>query len=284
MTIALLTALIARTSAAHASGFSWFQLLPGMSGENALGETLGLADPHEAYIIPTTWAVVGVLLGLAYLARRGLDRARARPEKERYLPDSGFSLRNIFEVITTFLWDMLESNMGKKEAKAFFPLVGALFTYILLANLGGFIPGFLPPTDNFSSNFALALTVFLVFNYAGFARNGLGYLKHLAGPVWWLAPAFFVLETVSLFIRPLSLTIRLTVNIFVDHMLQTIARDLGGLMGVVGAVVLPVPLYFLGLLVCVIQAFIFALLTTIYISQSVAHEEHGGHDDHHAHH
>lgn len=282
MTLSLIAAILARTSGAHAGSFSWFQLLPGMSGEHGLGETLELHDPHEAFVIPTTWTVVLVLLGIAFLARRGLDRAKARPEAERYLPDTGFSMRNIFEIITSFIWDMLESNMGKQEARAFFPLVGALFTYILLANLGGFIPGFLPPTDNFSSNFALAMTVFVVFNYAGFARNGFGYVKHLAGPVWWLAPAFFVLETVSLFIRPLSLTIRLTVNIFVDHMLQTIARDLGGMMGVIGAVVLPVPLYFLGLLVCVIQAFIFALLTTIYISQSVAHTDHAdGHDSHH---
>lgn len=282
MTLSLLAAILARTSGAYASGFSWFQLLPGMTGEHGLGESLGLRDPHEAFFLPTTWTLVVVLLGLAFLGRRGLDRARARPAAERYLPDSGFSLRNLFEIVTAFLWNMLESNLGRQEARAFFPLVGALFSYILLANLSGFIPGVLPPTDNFSSNFALAVTVFVVFNYAGLARNGLGYLKHLAGPVWWLAPAFFVLETVSLLIRPLSLTIRLTVNIFVDHMLQTIARDLGGLMGVIGAVVLPVPLYFLGLLVCVIQAFIFALLTTIYISQSVAHPDHGdGHDSHH---
>ena len=82
----------------------------------------------------------------------------------------------------------------------------------------------------------------------------------------------------------MSLTVRLGVNIAVDHLLQTIARTLGDtFLGVFGAATLPVPLYFLGLLVCVVQAFVFALLTTIYISLSVAHGD--GHDDHaHAHH
>lgn len=276
----LLTALLIGSSPAQAAGFSWFQLLPGMHGEHGLGASLGLHDPHEAFVIPTAWFVVALLFVGAFVARAGLERARARPESERYLPDAGLTPRNVFEMITGFVWQMMESNMGAKEAKAFFPLVAGLFVYILLANLGGFFPGFLPPTDNFSSNFAMAMTVFVVFNYAGFARNGFGYVKHLMGPVAWLAPAFLILETISLFIRPLSLTIRLTVNIFVDHMLQGISRGLGDLAGFVGASIVPVPLYFLGLLVCVIQAFIFALLTTIYISQSVAHtDEH--HDPHH---
>ena len=182
---------------------------------------------------------------------------------------------------------MMHQNLSAKEVKAFFPLVGSLFVFVFVANFSGFIPGLRPPTDNLSSNLAMALTVFVVFNYAGLSRNGLGYLKHLGGPVIWLAPAFFVLETTSLLVRPMSLSIRLYVNIFVDHLLQGIARDLGGplstIPGLIGAVALPVPLYFLGLLVCSVQAFVFALLTVIYVAQAVAHDDAHDHDHGHAH-
>ncbi len=259
--------------------FSWFQFVPGITGEHNLGTMLGLNDPHEAVFIPTTWAIVGVILLLAGVARMGLEKAMQRRGTDKYLPDAGLSVRNFFEMIVEFLANLMKANLGDKETRAFFPLVGGLFVFILFANFSGFIPGLRPPTDNLSSNFAMALTVFLVFNYAGLSRNGFGYIKHLGGPVVWLAPVFFVLESVSLLIRPMSLSMRLTVNIFVDHLLQGIARGLGtDLLGTVGAIVLPVPLYFLGLLVCSVQAFVFALLTIIYISQSVAHEEGHGHE------
>lgn len=261
------------------SDFSWFQFLPGMTGEHNLGEQLHLATPRDVMFIPTTWAIVGFILLLAGFARMSLQSAMSRPGTDKYLPDAGLSLRNFFEMIIEFIADLMKANLGEREMRAFFPLVGGLFVYILFANFSGFIPGLRPPTDNLSSNFAMAITVFLVFNYAGLSRNGFGYIKHLGGPVIWLAPVFFVLESVSLLIRPLSLSMRLTVNIFVDHLLQAIARGLGtDLLGVVGAIVLPVPLYFLGLLVCSVQAFVFALLTIIYISQSVAHEEGHGHE------
>jgi F-type H+-transporting ATPase subunit a len=274
------------------SDFSWFQFIPGISKPVAgqtLGQVLHLHDAHDAVFIPTTWAIVLFILALAGLARLGLNRAIAREGTAKYLPDSSLTFRNAFEMAVEFINDMMVQNLGEKETKAFFPLVGSLFVFVLVANFSGFIPGLRPPTDNLSSNLAMALTVFVVFNYAGLSRNGLGYLKHLGGPVIWLAPAFFVLETTSLLVRPMSLSIRLYVNIFVDHLLQGIARDLGGPLssvpGMLGAIVLPVPLYFLGLLVCSVQAFVFALLTVIYIAQAAAHEgDHGdGHDHDHGH-
>ncbi len=267
-----------RLFGARINDFSWFQLLPTI-GDGTAGSALGLADVHEAVFIPTTWAIVIAILAVAGLARLSLNAALARPGTDKYLADTGLSLRNVFEMIVEFLADLMKQSLGEKETRAFFPLVGGLFVYILFANLSGFIPGLRPPTDNLSSNFAMAITVFLVFNYAGLSRNGLGYIKHLGGPVAWLAPVFFVLESVSLLIRPMSLSMRLTVNIFVDHLLQGIARGLGdgSVLAVPMAIVLPVPLYFLGLLVCTVQAFVFALLTIIYVSQATAHEDHGEH-------
>lgn len=283
----MISSLVARLAVglfgAMASGFSWFQLIPGFGHDSEVGHAIGLHDAAEAFFLPTAWGIVLFLLLGAVVARMALEKAKARGGAKAYVPDATLTPRNTFEIVVEWLFGLAESMLGKKEAKAFFPLIGTLFFYVLASNLAGFIPGVLPPTENFSHNMALALCVFVVFNYAGFARNGFGYLKHLAGPILVLAPAFFVLETVSLLVRPISLSVRLTVNIFVDHLLQTIARDLGGsFLSVVGAALLPVPLYFLGLLVAVVQAFVFALLTTIYVSLSVAHEDHGdGHTAHH---
>lgn len=277
MISSLLAGLLSHGLVPMVSGFSWFHLIPGLTGDYSYGWSIGMHDPEEFFFIPTAWVVVLAILGMAGIARMGLDKAMARPGTDKYLPDAGLTPRNLAEVVIGFLWNMVESNIGAKDARTFFPLVGTLFIYILFANLSGFIPGFLPPTDNFSSNFAMGMIVFLTFTFVGLTRDPKGFLSHLAGPVWWLAPLIFILETISLCIRPMSLSIRLTVNIFVDHLLQQIARDVGGLIPYIGAALLPVPLYALGLLVCVIQAFIFALLTCIYIAQSLPHHEHDAH-------
>jgi F-type H+-transporting ATPase subunit a len=279
--ISLLTLLVASTPSAQASDFSWFQLVPGFEKGGAAAQMLHLDESHgaSAFLIPTVWGIVVFILGLAFVARMGIQGALAKGGTAAYVPDSGLTVRNAFEIVIEWLYDLVQGLVGKHEAKAFFPLIGTLFFYVLISNLAGFVPGLLPPTESFSHNLALSLCVFVVFNYAGLSRQGFGYIKHLAGPIALLAPAFLVLETISLLIRPVSLTVRLSVNIFVDHLLQGIARSLGDtFLGMLGAAVLPVPIYFLGLLVCVVQAFVFALLTTIYVSLSVAHT-----DEHHAH-
>ena len=271
------------------SGFSWFQLLPGFGHDNAAGKALHLVDPHDGWVIVTSWAIVALILGMAVLARMGLERARARTDASRFIPDASLSPRNLFEILTESMWSMVEGILGHKEVAAFFPLVATIFVYILVTNLLGMVPGVLPPTENVSNNFAMAAIVFLVFNWAGLTRNGVAYLKHLGGPIWWMFPFMFALETLGLFIRPASLTIRLTANIFADHLVSGAFRELGtGVLGenaagMLAAVLLPVPLYGLGLFVCLVQAFVFSLLTTIYIGLSTADMHHDSHDSH-AHH
>jgi len=264
--------------------FSWFQLIPGFGHDSSVGKSLHLANPGDAKYIPAAWAMTVLIIGFAVLVRMGLEKAKARPGTEKYLPDSYITMRNLGEILTEGLYNMVRGLLGDKETKNFFPLIASFFTYIFFSNLMGFIPGFLPVTGNFSSNFALGLLSFLVFNYAGLSRDPIGYFKHLAGPMLALMPVLFVLETFSLFIRPISLTFRLTVNIFVDELLKEIAREMGhGLFGILGQLLIPIPLYFLGLLVCFIQAFIFALLSNIYVSMALPHAEHHG-DTHNAHH
>jgi F-type H+-transporting ATPase subunit a len=143
-----------------------------------------------------------------------------------------------------------------------------------VGNLLGLIPGFLSPTSNFNITAACALCVFIYYNYNGFRKQGfLGYLKHFAGPVVWMAPFLFVIEVISHLARPMSLSIRLFGNIFAEEL---IIKSLNNIWPIFNP--LTILVMFLALFASTIQAFIFILLTMVYISGAVeeAHaEDHG---------
>ncbi len=243
--------------------FSWFHLIP------AVREGFGfLTQRGASWILPTSWMICLVLVLLALLARRGLERARRREGIDALVPDRGLTALNAMEIYVSALFNLAESTLGRADALRFFPLVGTLFIYILLNNLVALVPGFLPPTSNFSNNLSMALLVFLVFNVAGLARNGVSYVKHLWGPIALMAPFFLVIELISLCIRPISLSLRLAGNLFGDHMVF-------GIMSSLVPPLVPIPFLGLGMFVSFIQALVFTLLTTVYISLAVAHgEEH----------
>ncbi|MBN1337520.1 MAG: F0F1 ATP synthase subunit A [Deltaproteobacteria bacterium] len=243
--------------------FSWFHLIPSVREGFAF-----LSQKESSWVLPTSWLVCLVLVGLALAARRGLDRARRREGIEALVPDARLTARNVMEIYVSALFDLAESTLGRADARRFFPLVGTLFIYILASNLMALVPGFLPPTSNFSANLSIALLVFLIFNVAGLVRNGSSYVKHLWGPVAFLAPFFLVLELISLCIRPVSLSLRLAGNLFGDHMVFGIMSDLVPPL-------VPIPFLGLGMFVSFIQALVFTLLSTVYISLAVAPgEEH----------
>lgn len=276
----VLQSLLPRMIGAFASDFTWFQLVPGFGHDGGAAEALGLHSSHDATVILTSWAVVLATLGLAGLARLGLDAARARTGDDRYVPGATLTPLTMMEVLVEALRNIIGGSLSAKDVRFYFPFLGTIFLYILFNNLVGFIPGFPPATENFSTNFAMAASVFLVFFISGLWRNGWSFLKHLAGPRLPIAMAIFItplilaIETFGLLLRPATLSIRLTANIFADHLVAGIARDIGhGFLGTIGAVVLPIPFYALGLLVCFLQAFVFTLLSTIYISLAVAHTE-----------
>ncbi len=261
------------------SGFNWFHFLPGI-GDGTLGELLHLQHPSDAWVVPAAWFSVVVVLGLALLARMGLERALAKEGTEKYIPDSGLTARNVLEIFVEGFYGLVEGVVGAKEAANFFPIVGTLFVYLLTSNLLGLIPGNLPVTENFSSNLAMSITVFLMFNYAGLTRNGFEYVKHLWGPIFLIGFLLFPIEVFGLLLRPFSLTVRLTANMYADHLVSGAVRDVAGdLVGVVGMVIAPVPFYALGAFVCLIQAFVYSLLSTVYVGLSTADMSHG-HDDH----
>lgn len=225
--------------------FSWFTLI-------------GLG--HYDYV----WGSLVVLL-LIILA--GLKIKSTLSKEESVLPDEKFSIRSIFEILTIdFLFDLFTNMLGSRElAKRYFPLLGATFFFILIANLLGLVPGFSSPTGNFNTPVACALVIFVMYNYYGFKANGIEYLKHFAGPVIFLAPLMFVIEIISHFVRPVSLSLRLFMNMTGDHMV------LGVFTNLVHYVV-PAIFIGLGIFVSFLQAFIFTVLSAIYIALATSHE------------
>ena len=181
------------------------------------------------------------------------------------VPDSKLTYRNFFEIIAESLYKFTESVIGHHDAPIYFPVIGSLFVFIFTCNIVGSIPVFLPPTDNLNTTLALGIFVFLYYNYAGFRAHGVAYFKHFLGPVIWLAPLMLVIELASHIFRPLSLALRLRGNIFGDHIV------LGIFSGLV-PYLLPVIFYGLGVFVAFIQAFVFCLMTMVYISLSTSHD------------
>lgn len=183
------------------------------------------------------------------------------------VPPPRFGLRNLLETLGDMVFGLMEGPMGAKNARKYLPLIGSLFLFILFSNLLSLIPGFLPPTANLKTNVALAGLVFVLTHVFGVAQHGLKYFKHFMGPLWWLAPLMIPIEIVSHIARPVSLSMRLLGNITADH-------KVGAVFFALIPLLVPVPFLVMGVFVSVVQAVVFSLLSTIYISTAIAHEEH----------
>ena len=234
---------------------------------------------HTVEPITASLLVFFAILGLAYVARGQIN-----DHDKSVIPDEKLSLRTFWEIFIGFFYDMMKDMMGPTRAKRYFPIVGTLACFIFFSNVLGLIPGFLPPTATLSITAACGLVVVITFTYYGLKEQGFGFISHLAGP--WMGPAFipiniliFAIEVVSTFIiRPVSLSIRLMLNIAVDHILLTIT------LGIIPLIV-PIPIMMLGTLVALVQVLVFCLLTSIYITLATEHhdEGHGHGKEHEAH-
>lgn len=217
--------------------------------------TFGPYEPIAASLL------VSVLLILFALAVRHAVRDGAAALE----PDERFSVRNLGEMFVDAMNGLAEGVLGHGYEK-YVPLLASFFSFILVANLLGLIPGFVPPTGRFQVTFALGLVSFFAYHAYGVREQGVGsYLKHFLGPVALLAPLMFVIEIFSHAFRPVSLGIRLFANMDADHRVLATFTELTRF-------VVPVMFYVLGAFVSVVQAFIFTMLTAIYISMAVAHD------------
>jgi len=172
--------------------------------------------------------------------------------------------QHLAEMTHEFVSGQGESIIGHGYER-FTGYLTALFLFILLANLMGLVPGLESPTMEPWVPLGLALVTFIYYHYHGIRSNGAGYIKQFLGPVWWLAPLMFLIEIVSHIARVMSLTVRLYANMFAGDLLTGAFFSL---------VPVGLPLVFLGLHlgVAVIQAYVFMLLATIYLSLAIAHE------------
>jgi F-type H+-transporting ATPase subunit a len=180
-------------------------------------------------------------------------------------PEDGVTGRNVAEVLVSAVGGVAEGSIGH-HAERFVPLLAAFFVYILACNLLGLVPGFTPATSNFNTTFALGVVSFVAYNVYGFRANGIGYLKHFMGPMAALAVLMVPIEVFSHCFRAVSLGIRLFANMFADHTVIETFTDLWP------HAVVPVAFYVFGTLVCVVQAFVFTLLSAIYIGGAVSHD------------
>jgi len=175
-------------------------------------------------------------------------------------------LQNVFESLTAFVEGYLAEIVGPKGL-VYFPLVVSIMLFVLVASYLGLIPGMLSPTGFLSTPAAVAITVFIFYNYVGISRKGLKYFKHFLGPVPLLAPIMIPIEIISELARPLSLTLRLFSNIFAG---ETIIK----MLFVACAIGAPTIWMLVDSIVTIpIQGFVFSLLTMVYLSGAVASDE-----------
>ncbi len=245
------------------------------------GFTIGhLLFPHEhmptALISPGfQWipifhsgVVVLVLVGMILACRRSMALT-----SHDVLPQESMSVQNFFEMIIGWMTGFMRDIIGPTW-RTYVSLVISIWVYILVNNFLGLIPYLEPPTSNYNTTISLALVVFIATHYYGLKAHGIAYLKHFAGPAlqmpWYLkySPLLLIMIAIELighFARIISLSIRLVANMIADHTVISIFLLLL-------APFVPSIFMGIGIIVCILQAFIFSMLTIIYIALAIQEE------------
>jgi len=228
-----------------------------------------------AHMLHTEWIYLSAAFAAVLLMLAGLSVKRAvAGESGGVLPEDGLSIRNVIEVIIEALGDLGESTIGS-EWRRYFPVVGTIFFFVLVSNFMSLVPGMIGSTGDANVTFAFGIISFIAYNYVGIKQHGWKYIYQFMGPalmekeiggkhyhIRLMTPIFLPLELVLHVARILTLGIRLMANMFADHKVIVIF---------LGMVPFAIPAIFMGLgmLVSFLQAFVFALLTMIYIGQAL---------------
>ncbi len=224
--------------------------------EGRLFTFLGTIGGHgQEWIILSHFVLV---IGIIFLISRMATR------KLQLVPTGS---QNVMETFVGGIISMGADTMGEKNARVYMPLIGSLALVIFVSNMIGVIPGFEAPTSNINFTLSLALIVFVYYNYLGIKKNGfVNYFKHFMGPMPVLAPLMFPIEIISHISRIISLSFRLFGSIRGDDMFLMV------LLMLVPWIV-PLPGFFLLTAFGFLQAFIFSILTYVYIAGSIMMEE-----------
>ncbi len=236
------------------------------------GLTLDMTPSKHVVML---WVSAIVLLLIFAIGGRG-----------RALVPRGFY--NFLELLVQFVRDLAVSNIGKRDADRFVPYLCSAFFFILVMNLLGLVPFMATATANVSVTVGLALFTFLVTQYAAIRAQGVGgYLAHLTGGVpkslAWLWPIMIPVEFLGLFTKPFALTVRLFANMVAGHF---VILALLGLIFSISILVAPVSvalalaIFMLELFVAFVQAYIFTMLSALFIGSGLVHHGHAEHDEH----
>lgn len=217
-----------------------------------LFEAIGLghfanAYPHVIY----SWFVMIILIILGAVAAKGISMIPTKAQ-------------NVFEILISGIEEFMVDLTGE-EGRWLFPISATIFIYIVVCNLIGLVPGFLPPTASVNTTLSCAIPVVIFTHVIGVKYHGVKYIKHFMGPVWWLAPLIFVIEIIGHVARILSLSIRLFGNMMGHELVLGILFFLAGLF------LAPLPIMALGIFVAVVQAFVFFLLSIMYFTGAMEH-------------
>jgi len=208
-------------------------------------EEWAAGHPHVTY----TWMNMIILIFFGWLAGKSVSM----------VPKTA---QNVFEVIISGLEEFMVGITGEEGRKSF-PLLLTIFLFVLLGNLMGLVPMLFPPTANINTTLALALIAVGWSHVIGLKMHGPKYIKHFLGPVPALMPLFLIIELIGHAARVLSLTLRLFGNMMGHELVVGILLMLGG------AFFAPLPIMAMGILVSLIQAIVFFLLPTMYISGAI---------------
>ncbi len=289
-------------SEGHAS--TWIEQLPGydrlqawaeqnlywkawedFARENASFLSDGRVDIQPVVL---TVIVLAVLSLVGFLAFRKLHDV-----EEAIVPEARLSVRTVVELVAEATYGAMVDMMGRNAARHFLPLIGTCALLILTSNVLGLIPGMAAPTSNLNMTFAAGIVIFITTHVYGVKEHGLAsYLRHFLGPVgfWWpkdggagkklgallvdvgvlaLMGLMGFIEGVAHIFRPITLGVRLAANMTADHTVLGVFSSFGA----ASYVAVPI-IYLLGFIVVIVQTVVFCLLSIVYISLAIAHEDH----------
>jgi len=210
--------------------------------------------PGVPSFVTYSWLATAILIIVALLVRKSI----------KMVPTG---VQNVVEAVVEALYNLCEDVIGKHWARAHFPLIGTLGIYILLCNYMGLIPGFDSPTANINTTAACAIPVFFATHYYGIKVHKAKYINHFLGPIRSvfalpLMIMMFFIELIGHFVRPLTLSVRLFGNMVAKHILLIV-------LGILAPAIIPITILGLGVLVGLVQAFVFVLLSAMYLAGAV---------------
>ncbi|UWZ83203.1 F0F1 ATP synthase subunit A [Occallatibacter riparius] len=224
---------------------------------DALLNLVGVHVADPAHPINDTFALE-FLIAFALIVLFAIVRMRLSVENPG-------AMQQVAEMVHEFTGESAEQIIGHGYQR-FQAFTTCVFVFIIIMNLTGLIPGIVTPTSAPVVPLGIAICTFIYYHFYGFKEQGfLGYMKHFAGPIWWISWLLFPIEIISHCARVMSLTIRLYANMFASDLVTLVFFSL---------VPVAIPAVFLGLhaFVSLIQAYVFMLLSMIYLSEAVAHE------------